>query len=221
MLGRCPGGRDETCKSSMWKESGVSLTRILPKIRAALPGGRRRPIVDGGTMAPPFLASLPAILTLRGNRGFVPKPKLAQCLFSRQRIPDPRFGWRPCGCALAIFCWSSSIGAGPRCDFNPRDDQQGYIPIEWWPDDFDAIRFAIGRGIIVVEAGGNGAENLDDPLMTHPQKSSDRIGRTLSDGASGTLAPSLLVPAPRRQKRMAGHGGRTGLGWSFRITANL
>lgn len=60
--------------------------------------------------------------------------------------------------------------ARPRSDFQTRDDQRGYIPIEWWPDDFDAIRFAIVRGIIVVEAGGNGAENLDDPLYDSPAK---------------------------------------------------
>lgn len=54
--------------------------------------------------------------------------------------------------------------AGPRFNFQPRDDQRGYIAIEWWPDDFDAIRYASSRGVIVVEAAGNGAENLDDPI---------------------------------------------------------
>jgi len=53
---------------------------------------------------------------------------------------------------------------GPRHNFQDRDDQRGYIAIEWWPDDFDAIRYATGRGVIVVEAAGNGAENLDDAL---------------------------------------------------------
>jgi len=58
--------------------------------------------------------------------------------------------------------------AGPRNNFQARADQQGYIAIEWWPDDFDAIRYAVSRGIIVVEAGGNGGENLDDPLYNTP-----------------------------------------------------
>lgn len=52
--------------------------------------------------------------------------------------------------------------AGPRFNFEPRNDQLGYIAVEWWPDDFDAIRYATSRGVIVVEAAGNGAENLDD-----------------------------------------------------------
>ena len=57
---------------------------------------------------------------------------------------------------------------GPRFNFESRDDQGGYIPVEWWPDDFAAIQYATGRGIIVVEAGGNGSENLDDPLYDAP-----------------------------------------------------
>jgi hypothetical protein len=53
---------------------------------------------------------------------------------------------------------------GPRFNFQTRNDQKGYIAIEWWPDDFDAIKYATNKGVVVVEAGGNGAENLDDAL---------------------------------------------------------
>lgn len=42
--------------------------------------------------------------------------------------------------------------------------QDGYIAVEWWPDDYLAIRYATNRGVIVVEAAGNGARNLDDPI---------------------------------------------------------
>jgi subtilisin family serine protease len=57
---------------------------------------------------------------------------------------------------------------GPRFGFEERGDQHGYIPIEWWPDDLAAIQYAVGRGIIVVEAGGNGFENLNDSLYEKP-----------------------------------------------------
>jgi subtilase family protein len=57
---------------------------------------------------------------------------------------------------------------GPRFDFQSPQGQRGYIAIEWWPDDYDAIQYAVSRGIIVVEAAGNGAENLDDNLYNLP-----------------------------------------------------
>lgn len=51
---------------------------------------------------------------------------------------------------------------GPRHHFASRRDQLGYVAVEWWEDDFVAIQLATQKGIIVVEAAGNGAENLDD-----------------------------------------------------------
>lgn len=52
---------------------------------------------------------------------------------------------------------------GPNSS-NPPAGQRGFIAIEWWPDDFAAIRYAVEKGIIVVEAAGNGAENFDAPI---------------------------------------------------------
>jgi hypothetical protein len=55
-------------------------------------------------------------------------------------------------------------------NFEVRSDQQGYIPIEWWPDNLEAIRYAISRGVIVVAAAGNGGVNLNDPLYDENPK---------------------------------------------------
>jgi subtilisin family serine protease len=56
---------------------------------------------------------------------------------------------------------------GPRFNFQQRQDQMGYIAIEWWDDDFAAIKYATNKGIIVVEAAGNGAEDLDDAIYNN------------------------------------------------------
>jgi hypothetical protein len=44
----------------------------------------------------------------------------------------------------------------------------GFLPLEWWPDDFAAIAYASARGVIVVEPAGNGSVSLDDPLYDTP-----------------------------------------------------
>eukprot|EP01080_Neovahlkampfia_damariscottae_P012788 gene12788-7060_t len=43
-----------------------------------------------------------------------------------------------------------------------------YIAMEWWPDVFASIVYATKKGVIVIEAGGNGAENLNNPLYDRP-----------------------------------------------------
>jgi hypothetical protein len=41
-----------------------------------------------------------------------------------------------------------------------------YVPVEWWKENYDIIQAAVSNGIIVVEAAGNGGENLDDPIYS-------------------------------------------------------
>lgn len=88
---------------------------------------------------------------------------------------------------------------GPRFNFAGRNDQRGYIAIEWWPDDFDAIRYASSRGVIVVEAAGNGAENLDDPIYSmrpadFPASWTNPFNRTNRD--SGAVVVGAGAPPP-------------------------
>ncbi len=42
---------------------------------------------------------------------------------------------------------------------------QDYVPVEWYEPFYDAIQLISGNGLIVVEAAGNGNQNLDDPIF--------------------------------------------------------
>ncbi len=60
---------------------------------------------------------------------------------------------------------------GPHYNFEGRDDQLGYIAMEYWQDNFDAMLYAWANGVIICEAAGNGSENFDDPMydsLFHP-----------------------------------------------------
>lgn len=88
---------------------------------------------------------------------------------------------------------------GPRYNFQSREDQKGYIAIEWWEDDYAAILSATRRGIIVVEAAGNGAENLDDDLYqvrpsNFPSSWSNSFRRSNRD--SGAVFVGAGAPPP-------------------------
>ena len=114
------------------------------------------------------------------------------------------------GSAAAIDAAAARLGAGdvllielhnpgPRFNFESRGDQRGYIALEWWPDDFIAIRKAVDRGIIVIEAGGNGAEDLDDAIYEQPRDGfprdwSNPFRRTNRD--SGAIVVGAGAPPP-------------------------
>lgn len=102
---------------------------------------------------------------------------------------------------------------GPRYIGN---GQMGFIPIEWWPDDFAAIQFATRKGIIVVEAAGNGGENLDDPVYNTPDSGfpamwTNPFNRQNRD--SGAIIVGAGAPPERTHGRFHGPD-RSRLGFS-------
>lgn len=94
---------------------------------------------------------------------------------------------------------------GPLDDSQYRDDQLGYIAVEWWPDDIAAIRYAVGRGVTVIEAAGNGAQNLDGPFTIRP----GRVFRVT--GAILSMAPTRVLSLSARVLQRGARMGRRGL----------
>jgi hypothetical protein len=88
---------------------------------------------------------------------------------------------------------------GPNTPEDDHDTQLGYIAIEYWPDDLTAIQYAVSRGILVVEAAGNGAQRLDDPVYggTGPGFRPRRPNPFARDGLdSGAIVIGAGAPPP-------------------------
>ena len=109
--------------------------------------------------------------------------------------------------ATAIQCAADKLDAGDiilleihrRGPNGGGAGQQGFVAVEWWPDDFAAIRYAVNKGIIVVEAAGNGWENLDDAAYDTPAPGFPASWRNPFDPAnpsSGAVVVGAGSPPP-------------------------
>lgn len=63
-----------------------------------------------------------------------------------------------------ILLESQKAGPNYHYDSNNPESQHGLVPDEWYQAEFDAIKTASSNGFIVIEAGANGEQNLDDPV---------------------------------------------------------
>lgn len=89
--------------------------------------------------------------------------------------------------------------------------QFGYVPMEYWQDNFDAIQTAWANGRICVEAGGNGTQNLDDPVYLGLFDRSVRY--------SGAIMVGAGTPFGLQGESWTNYGSRMDLnGWGSSIT---
>lgn len=94
------------------------------------------------------------------------------------------------GDAILIEQHSPGPATATSCPCNCT--QFEFVPMEYFPDSFDAIATATASGIVVVEAAGNGSVDLDRPEYE------GRFDRTLRDSGAilvGATDPASLTPA--------------------------
>ena len=105
-----------------------------------------------------------------GITGIGPEANISAVSIFDPQLPK---GW---GAAAAISSTANKLNAGdillleiqragPAFGFKKQEEQRGNIPVEWWPDEFAAIKTATMRGILVITAGGNGREFRKCPLL--------------------------------------------------------
>lgn len=100
---------------------------------------------------------------------------------------------------------------------NSSDDwstQRGFIPIEYWDTEFAAITYATTKGIHVVEAAGNGGEDLDATVYKQ------MFTRTVRDSGAILVGggQSAYSAYPRSRIDWSNYGSRLDLqGWGEHI----
>ncbi|MDX2092640.1 MAG: S8 family peptidase [Kofleriaceae bacterium] len=98
-------------------------------------------------------------------------------------------------------------GAGPRGG--------RWVPVEYWDDAYDAINAATKRGVVVVEAAGNGAEDLDHSIYKGKFDRTKRDSGAIMVGAGG---PARQGFTDRERLDFSNYGARVDVqGWGRKV----
>jgi subtilisin family serine protease len=96
--------------------------------------------------------------------------------------------------------------------------QRNFIPIEYWSADFDAVKYATAKGIIVIAAAGNGNNNLDDAIYQEKFNRNNRDSGAILVGAGAP--PSGKYGPDRSRLSFSNYGSIVDAqGWGREVTS--
>jgi hypothetical protein len=122
--------------------------------------------------------------------------------------------------AEAILSAASVMTAGDVLQLEAQTVYPGYtnVPVEVEQATFDAIRFAVSQGIIVVEAGGNGSNDLDSFRDTNGKNILNRASADFQDSGA-ILVGAASSAAPHSRLDFSNYGSRIDcFAWGQNIT---